>query len=140
KVKIAAVTASVYLEERQAFFNAGACDIVNKPYRNEEIFDCMAKHLGVRFLYAEDEDLNKPSDETMRENVLDQLKQQPSKWLKSFELSAIELDVEGCLELVKSIGADDSESAEQLSAMINHFEFDLILQLLSTVQQTMKES
>lgn len=140
KVKIAAVTASVYLEERQAFFNAGACDIVNKPYRNEEIFDCMAKHLGVRFLYAEDEDLNTPSDETMRENVLDRLKQQPSKWLKSFELSAIELDVEGCLELVKSIGADDSVSAEQLSAMINHFEFDLILQLLSTVQQTMKES
>lgn len=140
KVKIAAVTASVYLEDRQAFFTAGVCDIVNKPYRNEEIFDCMAKHLGVRFLYAEDEDLNKPSDVAMQENVLDRLKHQSSKWLKSFEHSAIELDVEGCLELVKSIGADDTELAEQLSVMINHFEFDLILQLLSTVQQTMKES
>lgn len=140
KVKIAAVTASVYLEERQAFFKAGACDIVNKPYRNEEIFDCMAQHLGVRYLYDQTEIKSASNDEMIPENILERLKQQPLTWLKSLKLSAIELDVEQCLELVKSIETDDVKLSEQLLAIINRFEFDRLLQLLTTVQQSMKDN
>ena len=32
---------------------AGLDDYVRKPYRPDEIFDCMARHLGVRFRRAE---------------------------------------------------------------------------------------
>jgi CheY-like chemotaxis protein len=48
-VKIAAVSASAFAEERDAVVAAGLNDFVRKPYRVAEIFDCMARHLGVRY-------------------------------------------------------------------------------------------
>ena len=52
-VKIAALTASVFKEERDNVLAAGMDDFIRKPYRPEEIFDCLTRHLGVRFLHEE---------------------------------------------------------------------------------------
>ena len=45
-VKIVAVTASAFKEQRQEMLDAGMDDFVRKPYRFHEIYDCMAKQLG----------------------------------------------------------------------------------------------
>lgn len=50
-VIIAAVTASAFLSEREEIMAVGMNDFIRKPYRPAEIYDCMAKHLGVRFVY-----------------------------------------------------------------------------------------
>jgi signal transduction histidine kinase/CheY-like chemotaxis protein len=49
EVKIAAVTASGYASERSGILDQGLDDCVRKPYRPAEIFECMARHLGVRY-------------------------------------------------------------------------------------------
>jgi signal transduction histidine kinase/DNA-binding response OmpR family regulator len=49
EVKIAAVTSSGYVSERSEILAAGMDDYVRKPYRPAEIFECMARHLGVRY-------------------------------------------------------------------------------------------
>ena len=51
EVKIVAVTASAFLEQRQKLLDAGMDDFVRKPYRIHEIYDCLARHLGVKYLY-----------------------------------------------------------------------------------------
>jgi signal transduction histidine kinase/CheY-like chemotaxis protein len=53
EVKIAAVTASVFASQREEVLAAGLDDFLRKPYRPGEIFDCMARQLGVRYLYGE---------------------------------------------------------------------------------------
>jgi CheY-like chemotaxis protein len=53
EVKIAAVSASVSTGERDEMLVSGLDDFLAKPYRLEEIFDCMARHLGVRDVRAE---------------------------------------------------------------------------------------
>ena len=53
EVKIAAVTASGYAAERREILAEGLDDYVRKPYRPTEIFECMARHLGVRYLVGE---------------------------------------------------------------------------------------
>lgn len=50
-VKIVAVTASAFQEQRTELLEAGMDDFVRKPYRFSEIYDCLAKHLGVRYIY-----------------------------------------------------------------------------------------
>ncbi len=52
EVKIAAVTASVFREQRDELLHAGLDDFVCKPYRPEEVFACLQRHLGVRYRYA----------------------------------------------------------------------------------------
>lgn len=51
-VKIVAVTASVFGEQRQELFDAGMDDFVRKPYRFQEIYDGLSRHLGVQFVYS----------------------------------------------------------------------------------------
>jgi signal transduction histidine kinase/ActR/RegA family two-component response regulator len=52
-VKIVALSASVLDHEREQVLDAGPDDFVGKPYRAEDIFQCMARHLGVQYLYRE---------------------------------------------------------------------------------------
>ena len=53
EVKIAAVSASVFAGQQGEVLAAGLDDFVRKPYRPGEIFECMARHLGVRYSYLE---------------------------------------------------------------------------------------
>jgi len=53
EVKIAAVTASVFARQRSEVLAAGLDDLVGKPYRPGEVFDCMARHLGARYRRVE---------------------------------------------------------------------------------------
>ncbi|MES2316380.1 MAG: transporter substrate-binding domain-containing protein [Pseudomonadota bacterium] len=53
EVKIIAVTASAFRDERALIMAVGMDDFVSKPYREDEIFDCVALHLQVDFVRAD---------------------------------------------------------------------------------------
>lgn len=128
-VKIAAVTASIYQRERQELMAAGICAIVYKPYRNEEIFDCMAEHLGVRYLYEEQTiQVNGPS---LSQNELsEKLRDVPEEYLKALAAAAVELDVEHCLDIIRQINATEAELAAHLSTLVNQYNFEGVLKFL----------
>ena len=52
-VKIVALSASVFQEDREQVLAAGVDDFVFKPIQFKQIYDCMAQHLGVRFISDE---------------------------------------------------------------------------------------
>jgi CheY-like chemotaxis protein len=51
EVKIAILSAFAFTEYREQALRAGIDDFVSKPFRAEEIFDCLARHLGVHYRY-----------------------------------------------------------------------------------------
>jgi CheY-like chemotaxis protein len=53
QVKIVAFTASVMEEERKSIVAAGCDDFMCKPYLESQLFEVMAKHLGVKYHYEE---------------------------------------------------------------------------------------
>ena len=53
EVKIAAITAYAYASERDGVMRAGFDDLTFKPFRQKDIFLCMARHLGVRYSSSE---------------------------------------------------------------------------------------
>jgi CheY-like chemotaxis protein len=53
EVKIASVTASIFASQREEVLAVGLDDSLRKPFRPWEIFDCMARHLGVRYVYRD---------------------------------------------------------------------------------------
>jgi CheY-like chemotaxis protein len=54
-VKIVALSASVFREERDQLLAAGVDDFVAKPVEFGAIYDCMARQLGLRFVPLEGE-------------------------------------------------------------------------------------
>ena len=53
ETRIAAITASADVSERDRILRAGFDDFSFKPFRQTEIFFCMARHLGVRYSSSE---------------------------------------------------------------------------------------
>ena len=53
EIKIAAITASADVSERDGILRAGFDDFSFKPFRQTEVFFCMARHLGVRYSSSE---------------------------------------------------------------------------------------
>jgi signal transduction histidine kinase/DNA-binding NarL/FixJ family response regulator len=60
-VKIVALTASAFSTQRDEVLAAGLDGFLRKPYRAEEIFDCMGRLLGVRYVYSTDLPRRAPS-------------------------------------------------------------------------------
>jgi signal transduction histidine kinase/DNA-binding response OmpR family regulator len=49
--RVVALSAHVLGEERNEIFAAGCDDFVGKPFREDQIFEVMAKHLGLKYVY-----------------------------------------------------------------------------------------
>ena len=53
EVKIVALTDSVFAGQRDEMVAAGMDDILHKPFQPQEIFECLARHLGARYVCRE---------------------------------------------------------------------------------------
>jgi signal transduction histidine kinase/ligand-binding sensor domain-containing protein/DNA-binding response OmpR family regulator len=63
KTVIIALTASAFEHEREQILEAGADDFVAKPFRVETIFDALARHLGLTYVYSDEVGLAAPTSE-----------------------------------------------------------------------------
>jgi CheY-like chemotaxis protein len=59
-VKIVALTAFAFTEQLNEALAAGVDDFVRKPFQAEEIFNCLTRHLGVRYLCTEEVSASAP--------------------------------------------------------------------------------
>lgn len=57
---VVALTVSAFEEGRALILSTGCDDFVRKPYQEHDIFDKLAKHLGVRYIY---EDMARPESD-----------------------------------------------------------------------------
>jgi two-component system, sensor histidine kinase and response regulator len=53
QTKILALSASAFAEQREAMLSAGCDDFISKPFKTQEIFEKIAQHLNVQYLYEE---------------------------------------------------------------------------------------
>ena len=126
RVKIAAVTASSFKEEDAQLTAAGFDAIVHKPYRPAEIFDCMERLLGLRYLRA-DAEVKAAQTGGISAASLAAL---PEGLRKELEEAAVVLDDQRITEIIGEIAKIDPELAAALSAYARNFDYEPILRLL----------
>ncbi len=129
KTVVVALTASVFEEERRVILADGCDDFVRKPFREDEIFERLARHLGVRFIYA-DEMPSQPSgsggdDPLTRESVL----VLDREWQTALYQAACQADGEALLTLVEQIRDAHPERAESMAQLIYDYRFDVLMEL-----------
>jgi len=125
--KIVALTAHA-LEAEQAEIQAAGCDeVIRKPYKDSEIFEAMARHLGIRYLY-EDEQVTPPgSDHALRPEQLVVL---PVELIRELHQAVLELNTARIHELIGGIVLHDAAIAGQLEALVQNLEYDRLLNVL----------
>lgn len=134
-VKIAAVTASAFADQREEMLAAGMDDFVRKPYRPAEIFDCIERQLGVHFVREQaagaeiDSELSSSSfaklPETLRRELADGL---------------ILGDTEQLAGLILRIEQQDAALAKALTQHVAVFNYLPVLNALETVDTHNKDA
>ena len=124
-VKIVAVTASAFNEQRLEMLNAGMDDFVRKPYRFSEIYECLTKQLGVQFIYS-----GIPVSEEAVELTADSLSMLPGD-LRDELVGALEsLDSDRITKVVEQVAVFDIKLKKSLTSFINNFDYPTILKAL----------
>jgi len=127
-IPIVAVTASVFEQERYALLQAGVNEIVNKPFRDEDIFNCMARHLDIKYLYKTPE-INAKST-TLHTLDFEQLSHLETGWRHQLAEAANSLDVELSLEVIAKIQEAEPVIAKDLKHLVEQFNFEKIIELM----------
>ncbi|MDP3877221.1 MAG: ATP-binding protein [Methylobacter sp.] len=127
KVKIVAVTAEVFKEQQQEMLDAGMDDFVRKPYRFDEIYDSLARQLGIRYLYRSDSPEEQVESVVLTSEMLDGL---PAALRIELRDALQELDSERIMETIRQINEVDMKLAGVLSRLADYFDYSAILKVL----------
>ncbi len=129
EVKIVAVTASVFTEQRDEMLQAGMDDFVRKPYRFNEIYDCLSKQLGLRYRYSEAPAPEESGDVALTAQMLavlpPELRRELQETLESLEGGRIEA-------VIRQVAAVDPGLHKTLLQLAGNFDYPTILKALQT--------
>jgi PAS domain S-box-containing protein len=127
--KIIAVTASMFEEERAVVLAAGCDDFVRKPFREDSIFEMLAKHLDVRFIYEEIDATESPPDRTVLQTKdLDGI---PRDILDRLVDAIVSSDLDQISQELDKISSHNQNLAKVLRKSLDQFEYEPILELIS---------
>jgi signal transduction histidine kinase/CheY-like chemotaxis protein len=127
EVKIVAITASAFKEQRDELTQAGMDDFVRKPYRSNEIYECMAKHLGVRYVYSNEYLAEKETPLELTQAMLQGLS--PALRTK-LEETLQSLDSERIDAVIQEIAQHDAPLGKILAYLAGNFDYPAILRAL----------
>jgi CheY-like chemotaxis protein len=129
-VKIVVVTASVFKEQQKEILAGGADDIVGKPFRFDEIYNCLAQQLGLKYVYRTDSTTS--GDETAPCVLTPAMLAVLSGKLRDNLRNTLEsLDGESIDALIGEISEIDAELARVLLRYTTNFDYQAILDVLA---------
>ena len=126
KVKILALTASVFKEQHQHILDSGCDTILHKPIHVPEIFAALVKYLGVKFIYA-DTLTEKPLQTT--KTTVEMLEQLPLDLRQQLHEATLKLDTEEIDAIIEQICIISPEIADGLGELAKNYQFEQIIQL-----------
>lgn len=130
---IIALTASVFEEERAIVLSAGCDDFLRKPFREEDIFAAMNKHIGVRYIYDEPTSSTASAQsKTEIQNALtpDTLATLPMHLLTNLENAASCSDMDKIDSYIDEIRLYNASLATAIAALANDYEYGKIVSLI----------
>lgn len=125
EVKIVALTASVFREERDNVMAAGMDDFIRKPYRPEEIFDCLTRLVGVQFVeeHLFPESTNESLYAINQEDVI----ALPLEIREELHDALVSLDTSGVADIVKRISDMNQALGSALRYHADHLMYTALL-------------
>ena len=132
---VVALTAYTFKEDREAILHEGCDDFVRKPFREEEIYDVLSKHLGVRFVYGDQLPAARPPRHATPARsgdapVTAAVSGFSADMVTDLRDATRRADLQGILGLIEQLRPHNPTLADELATMAQDFEYGRILNLL----------
>ena len=128
EVKIVAVTASVFNDQKDEVMKAGFDDFMRKPYKREDIFGCIAKHLSVRYIREQEE--KTVADKVNIQITAEMLAQLPNDAITELRNAIIALDMEQTNAVLDQLSGVDPELISALKQLVENMDFRALKSML----------
>jgi CheY-like chemotaxis protein len=131
---VVALTAHALEEERKDILAAGCDDFVRKPFREQNIFEVMAKYLGVKYVYEKLQEAVPPSaqDAAAPAAQVDagQLADLPHALQSELEGALQHIDREAVQDTIAKIASHNPALADTLAAEARDLQFGRLLRMV----------
>jgi CheY-like chemotaxis protein len=133
---IIALTAQASKSDCAQALSAGCNDFVSKPFQEETLFAKMEKYLGIQYIYAEsDQDSvagHQLGQDAQTDGLISEsLSVMPREWIDKLHHAAELCDDEEVSDLIEQIPSEYTSLIAHLNDIVQDFQFQLIVQLLS---------
>ena len=134
-VKIAALTASAFKEQRPKILAAGCDDLIHKPFQLHEIFNALGEHLSMRFNYED-----QPNRTSYKAHSIDPaaIARLPEDLIRQLQEAAEMLNIDKCHQVVEKIRATEPQLADSLAGVVQAFRLDLLLKTLGNNKEEVR--
>jgi signal transduction histidine kinase/CheY-like chemotaxis protein len=131
-VPIVILSASVLEEEIKPIIKAGCTDFVRKPYREQDIFEAMARHLGIKYVY---EVLSDEVSIDFDNNAEQLVKSLPSALHNELYDAISRLNVNKVQEIIDKIMVQDATLGSILKKYVEQLEYDKVWTILENSEK-----
>lgn len=128
---IIALTASAFEEQQRVILSAGCDDFICKPFREDVLFEKIAHHLKLRYIY-EEENSSTALSAPIPAKILsvEDLSVMPVEWVADLYQAALCVDDSRILALIEQIPQKDESLARTLTDLVDNFRIDIIIDLI----------
>jgi CheY-like chemotaxis protein len=133
KTVIIALTASAMEQDRLPLMRSGIDDYLFKPCRDNDLLEKIQAHLGVRYLYADEE----PSQKAELAPVLspESLQELPAEWIDQLRHAILDGEKDRLDALIRGVGERDTAFASALQELADKYEYDALTHLLEEARR-----
>jgi|GEM_PF-1725179 len=131
--KVVALSASAMEEEKEIILAAGCDGFVGKPYREEEIFEVMAGHLGLKYLYQKQADKVCHNQSEGYVNLKELASSLDAELGNQLYEAVLKLDTYQTIKIIEKISAQDPFVGKILRNLANNLDYGSLLELFENI-------
>ncbi|WP_414543298.1 GAF domain-containing protein [Nostoc sp. CCY0012] len=136
---IIALTAHAFAEQKEAIMKAGCDDLLNKPFREEQVLEKICQYLGVKYIYQADSDLllggslQTPENTVTNDDLLPLISQMSPEWVAQIYNAAAQCSDDLIVQLMEQIPEENSLLNQYLTDLAHNFQFEKIMEIMNLV-------
>lgn len=135
-VIIIAISANILKLEKQKLIDLGCNDIISKPIREQELWEKIARHLNISYLYdSSSYEQNNPPKESYHQLKSEDFLIMSFDWRKQLYQACLGARKSKILDLIKQIPPQNGVIINRLSQIVEQLNFTLIIDMLNSCDE-----
>ncbi|MBF0287573.1 MAG: response regulator [SAR324 cluster bacterium] len=128
-IVIIAVSASAFEDKREETLAAGCDDFIAKPFKENEIFEMMQKHLGLQYIYEENHQQKLAETKKNGENIniQEEMRKLPRQWKTEMKQAIEHLNPKQIHVLMGQLREQNEILVDAIWQRMDRFEYETIL-------------